>query len=91
MESALACTPERLPLGVLAQQGWARDPDALGKRATRKQRPSTEQERQQWRTSVEAVWAARAACPPTQFVSRGDREAEVDDLLPRERPAWSCC
>ena len=100
VHTTLAFTPERMPLGVLAQQVWARDPDALGKRATRKQRPITEKESQKWLTSVEAVWAARDACPQTQFVSIGDREADVYDLLARERPpgvelliraAWDCC
>ena len=100
VHTTLAFTPERVPLGVLAQQVWARDPDDIGKRATRKQRPITEKESQQWLTSVEAVLAARGACPQTQFVSVGDREADIYDLLALERPtgvewliraAWDRC
>src|SRR2546427_110025 len=30
--STLAFTPECLPVGLLAQHGWARDPDDIGKR-----------------------------------------------------------
>jgi hypothetical protein len=87
VHTTLAFTPERVPLGVLAQQVWARDPAEIGKRATRKQRAITEKESQKWLTSVEAVLAARSACPRTRFVSVGDREADVYDLLAVERPA----
>jgi len=100
VHTTLAFTPARLPLGLLAQQGWARDPEAIGKRATRKQRAITEKESQQWLTSVDAVFAAHGACPQTHCVSVGDREADVYDLLARERPpgvdlliraAWDRC
>jgi Transposase DNA-binding/Transposase Tn5 dimerisation domain len=87
VHTTMAFTPERVPLGVLAQQVWARDPDAVGKRTTRKQRPIAEKESQKWLTSVAAVLAARVECPQTRFVSVGDREADVYDLLVRERPA----
>jgi Transposase DNA-binding/Transposase Tn5 dimerisation domain len=100
VHTTLAFTPERVPLGLLAQQVWARDPEAIGKRATRKQRAITEKESQKWLTSVDAVLAAHGACPQTRFVSVGDREADVYDLLARERPpgvdvliraAWDRC
>jgi hypothetical protein len=64
----------------LAQKVWARNPETLGKRATRKQRAITEKESQKWLTSVDAVLAAHGACPQTRFVSVGDREADVYDL-----------
>jgi hypothetical protein len=100
VHTTLALTPERVPLGLLAQQVWARDADAIGKRATRKQRPITDKESQKWLTSVEAVRAAHTACPQTRFVSVGDREADVYDLLASRRPvgldllvraAWDRC
>jgi hypothetical protein len=87
VHTTLAFTPERVPLGIFAQQVWARDPDDIGKRATRKQRPIAEKERQKWLTSVEAALAARRACPQPRFVSVGDREADVDEVLAVERPA----
>ena len=39
VHSTLAVTPERVPLGLVAQQVWARDPADVGKRARRKQLP----------------------------------------------------
>ena len=100
VHSTLAFTPERVPLGLLAQHVWARDPDDVGKRTRRKQLPISQKESHKWLTSVEAVCDARAACPATRFVSIGDREADVYDLLAAERPegvelviraAWDRC
>ena len=87
VHTTLALTPERVPLGLLAQQVWARAPDAVGKRATRKQRPIAETESQKWLTSVEAVSEAHARCPHTHLVCIGDREADVYDLFLQERPS----
>lgn len=87
VHSTLAFTPERVPLGLLAQHVWARDPDDVGKRKRRKQLPISQKESQKWLTSLEAVFSARDWCAPTRFVSVGDREADVFDLLAAERPA----
>ena len=87
VHSTLAFTPERVPLGLVAQQVWARDPDDVGKRARRKQLPISPKESQKWLTSLEAVVSAHAECPQTCFVSMGDREADVYDLLAASRPA----
>jgi Transposase DNA-binding/Transposase Tn5 dimerisation domain len=87
VHTTLAMTPQRLPLGLLAQHVWARDPKAVGQRATRKQRPLTAKESQKWLRSVEAVIAAHANCPQTRFICIGDREADVYDLFRQERPA----
>ncbi len=77
VHTTLALTPEGLPLGLLAQQVWARDPAAVGTRTTRKHRPIADKESQQWLTRVEAVCEAHAYCPQTRFVCIGDREADV--------------
>jgi hypothetical protein len=82
-----AFTPARVPLGLWAQQVWARAPNDVGKRAPRKPRPLAAQESQQGLTSVEAVLAARVAGPQTRWVSVGEREADVYDLFALERPA----
>jgi hypothetical protein len=87
VHTTLALTPERVPLGLLAQQVWARDPKAVGKRATRKQRPLAQKESQKWLHSVEAVSEAHAHCPQPHMVCIGDREADVYDLFLQERPA----
>jgi hypothetical protein len=82
-----ALTPERLPLGLLAQQVWARDPATIGPRTTRKRRPIVAKESQKWLNRVEAVSAAHVCCPQTRFVCSGDREADVYDLCLQERPS----
>ena len=87
VHSTLAVTPERVPLGLVAHQVWVRDPKAVGKRAQRKQLPISQKESHKWLRSLEAVFSAHEACPQTRFVSVGDREADVYDLLAAERPA----
>lgn len=87
VHTTLAFTPERVPLGLLAQEVWARDPEAVGQRATRKQRPIAEKESRKWLQSVAAVNEARHECPHTRFISVGDREADVYDLFVMEREA----
>jgi Transposase DNA-binding/Transposase Tn5 dimerisation domain len=87
VHTTLAITPERVPLGLLAQQVWARDPDDIGKRARRKQLPISQKESQKWLHSLDAVVTARDCCPTTRLVSVGDREAEVYDVLAAPRPA----
>jgi hypothetical protein len=82
--TTLALTPERVPLGLLAQQVWARDKD-VRRQQDHKQRAITEKESQKWLRSLEAVNAARSDCPDTHFVSVGDREADVYDLFLVER------
>lgn len=85
VHSTLAFTPERVPLGLLAQKVWARDPAKVGQRATRKQRPVAEKESCKWLRSLAAVNEARHECPRTHFISVGDREADVYDLFVAER------
>src|SRR5215210_713239 len=84
--TTLAITPERVPLGLLAQQVWARDP-AVRHKQDHQQRPIDAKESQKWLTSLEAVITARVECPDTHFVSVGDREADVYDLFLLDRPA----
>jgi hypothetical protein len=85
VHTTLALTPEHVPLGLLQQQVWARDPEVRHQQ-NHKERPLAEKESQKWLTSLEAVIAARAACPATHFISVGDREADVYDLFLVERP-----
>ena len=87
VHTTLAITPERVPLGLLAQQVWARDPAAVGKRARRKHLPISQKESQKWLHSLDAVYTAHDCCPTTRLVSVGDREADVYDVLAAPRPA----
>ena len=77
VHSTLAFTPERVPLGLLAQQVWARDPDDVGKRARRKQLPISQKESQKWLTSLEAVCSAHDG-------------VSTDPLCQRWRPGSRC-
>ncbi len=86
MHTTLAMTPSRVPLGILQQQVWARDPDTFAKQEDHKKRPIAEKESNKWLESLEAVIEARKQCPNTLFVSIGDREADVYDLFLKERP-----
>ena len=84
VHTTLALTPERVPLGLLQQQLWRRlGPPRAGDHA---RRPIEEKESQKWLTGLEAVGAARAACPTTHFISIGDREADVYELFMAPRP-----
>jgi hypothetical protein len=88
-----ACRP-------VAQQVWARDPADVGQRTRRTPRPISQKESQQWLTSLAAVCGAQNGGPQPRFVSLGDREADVYDLLAAVRPegvewliraAWDRC
>jgi len=87
VHTTLAITPERVPLGLLAQQVWARDPADVGKRARRKRLPISQKESQKWLHSLDAVYTAHDCCPTPRLVSVGDREADVYDVLAAPRPA----
>jgi hypothetical protein len=84
--TTLAITPERVPLGLLQQQVWARDND-LRRNQDHKSRPLEDKESHKWLKSLDCVIAARSECPNTHFVSVGDREADVYDLFLLDRPS----
>ena len=87
VHTTLAITPDRLPLGVLAQEDWTRDPEDSGKKHRRKQLPISEKESHKWLTSLREVKRWAAECPDTHFVSMGDAEADIYDLFAEPRPA----
>src|SRR5215210_2537925 len=87
VHSTLTFTPERVPLGLLGQQVWARDPATFGQLPDQHARPISEKESAKWLHSLAAVNAAAAACPTTHFVHVGDAEADVYDLFVADRAA----
>ncbi len=90
LASHVQTTQQRLgpvPLERLAQAAWARDAATFGSLPDQHQRPLMEKESHQWLTSLAASRAMRPPCPPTHFVSVGDREADVYDLFVAPRPA----
>lgn len=98
LHSVLAVTAAGLPVGVLWQQWWAREPSAAGRRGTRRQRPTAEKESAKWLTAAQETLAV--VPPETLVVQVGDRESDVFDLFaqPRRagahllvRAAWDRC
>lgn len=83
--TTLAVTPERLPLGLLAQRNWVRDDKTFAALAPSKQRSVADKESIKWLDSIEALANAREAAPQATFVSIGDREADVYDLFTMQR------
>lgn len=87
MHSALALSPEGLPLGVLAMKSWARPLEQLGKRHRRRQLPIAEKESSKWLETLAVLNGLREHCPDTRIVAVCDREADIYDLFVAERPA----
>jgi hypothetical protein len=81
LHTTLAVTPERVPLGVIDQQIWTRDPEQLGKRHRTKQRSINEKESRKWLDSLAQAQRLQAQLPQVQLVSIADREGDVYDFL----------
>jgi hypothetical protein len=85
VHSTLALSAEGVPLGVVDQQVWARDPATVGQAQQRKQRPITAKESHKWLT---ALAASTTALPVEQrALVVADREADVYDLFLAPRAA----
>ena len=83
LHSALAVTAAGVPLGLIDQRTWTRDPATLGKRAQRNKKETADKESQRW---LDALAATEAAVPvgPT-VVTVADREADFYDLFAAPR------
>lgn len=83
VHSALATSRTGVPLGLVHQAVWVRDPDAVGQRHQRRQRTTEEKESQRWLT---ALAASQAVIPAeTGLITVADREADSYDLLAQPR------
>jgi hypothetical protein len=85
MHSVILLSPEGLPLGVLHEETWSRDPKDYGKRKRARQRPLQEKESLRWLTSVAAV--EKALPEHSCVVVIGDQEADLFDLFAAPRQA----
>jgi hypothetical protein len=85
LHTALALTPDGVPLGLLSQESWARDPATFGTAAQRRTRPVAEKESQKWLTGMHRVAEALPTDPQVVLVQ--DREADVFAFLAAPRPA----
>jgi hypothetical protein len=79
VHSTLAVSPAGVPLGLLDQQVWVRDPAPQGKRHQREVLPIEAKESVKWLRAARAVEAHLG--PGVAVVHVADREADVYDLL----------
>jgi hypothetical protein len=79
VHSALAVSTAGVPLGILDQQVWARDPAKKGTRHQRRKRPIEEKESFKWLQGLRATLQdlPQQVC----VVTVADREADVFDLF----------
>lgn len=85
VHSALVATDAGVPLGLIHQQVWARDPEAAT--TPRRQRPTRDKESQRWLTALAATQASlpEGLCA----ITIADREADIYDLFALARPVGS--
>jgi hypothetical protein len=83
---SLALTPERLALGNIDADVWARDPcefdkDAARKRAERRAKPIEDKESIRWIEGYRAACQVAQEAPATLVVSLADSEGDVYEYL----------
>jgi len=83
MHSALVVDPAGVPQGLLHQQVWARDPEEVGKRHSRRKRRIEEKESQKWLTTVRVCQERLPASTRAWIV--GDSESDIYELLAMPR------
>jgi hypothetical protein len=83
VHSALALTDQGVPLGLLHQHVWERDPAQRGKRQQRRHKETADKESQRWLDTETASVAAVAA--DRLVVTLADREADFYDLFATPR------
>ena len=79
VHSALAMTPQGVPLGLVAQKIWARDPAEFRKASQRKRRAFEAKESARW--LAEARKAAQGVPDGTLAVIIGDRESDIYEVF----------
>jgi hypothetical protein len=84
VHTALAMSPDGVPLGVTSQKTYARKAETktASYKQTVKGRPITEKETFRW---VEAVTAAKAVLPDKHVVVVGDRESDIFEVFNQGR------
>lgn len=87
MHSVLLARDDGTPLGLVHHQVWVRDPEKLGKRASRRHKETAEKESQRW---LDGLARAEASVPAAVSVlTIADREADFYDLLAAPRRVGS--
>jgi hypothetical protein len=83
VHSVFCSSAEGVPLGVLHQQVWAREPSNLGKKHSRHQKETKDKESQRWLSALEAT--ENVMPQSTTVVTVADREADIYDFLALKR------
>ena len=84
VHSVLAVSSDGIPLGLVHQQVWARDPNEKGKKEKRKKLPIEEKESYRWLQSLEAT--KQAMTEDTHIITVTDREGDIFEFFALERP-----
>jgi hypothetical protein len=87
VHSALAVSTQGVPLGIIHQQDWVRDPDTVGKKHKRRQLETKDKESQRWLNALEST--QEIIPQDTTVVTVADREADIYDLWITPRTAGS--
>lgn len=83
VHSVLATSVEGVPLGLVEQSAWSRDPAEQGKTKDRRKKATQDKESQRW---LDAVQAAEKRLPEeAEIVHIADREGDIYALLAVER------
>jgi len=86
VHSVLGVSALGVPLGILHQQVWARNPEEVGKRHRRRQRHTEDKESQRWLSALDATESAVSdVSDEIEIVTIADREADIYDLFARVR------
>ena len=81
LHDTMLVTKDRVPLGIINRQLWARPLEEFGKHRQRKQLLTSEKESQVWLTSLLATAELQKQLPDTRLVNVGDRDADIYDLF----------
>lgn len=83
VHSVLAISSDGIPLGLVHQQVWSRDPEKKREKEEHKKLPIEEKESYRWLQSLEAT--SKAMDAETHIITVADREADIFELfaLPR--------
>ena len=79
LHTTLALTPERLPLGIIAQQSWTRP--HYGSAKKRRKKSIDDKESQKWLHSLSATEELQNKILQTQLINVADRESDVYELF----------
>jgi hypothetical protein len=83
IHSALALHPSGIPLGLLHQHCWVRDPEKFGTAQERKKRPFEDKESYKWLTTLRAIEKALPKSVKALLIQ--DSEADIYDFFAAPR------